>query len=85
MTIAVGENLPDATFRTLVEGKPVELSTRDVFAGKKVVLFGVPGAFTFTCSNDHVPGYVNNLETLQAKGVDSVAVISVNDHYVMDA
>ncbi len=85
MTISIGDKLPEATFRTIVDGQPAVLSTTDVFAGKKVVLFGVPGAFTNTCSNDHVPGYVENLDMLRAKGVDTVAVVSVNDHHVMEA
>jgi peroxiredoxin len=61
------------------------LTTADVFAGKKVVLFGVPGAFTPTCSNNHLPGYLENHDAIIARGVDQIAVIAVNDHHVMGA
>ncbi len=61
MTIAVGEKLPAATFKTMTADGAKELSTADIFAGKKVVLFGVPGAFTPTCSNNHLPGYLREL------------------------
>ncbi len=85
MTIRVGDTLPEATFRTVTADGPANLTTSEIFSGKKVVLFGVPGAFTATCSNQHVPGYVENYDTLLANGVDSIAVVSVNDHFVMDA
>ena len=85
MTIAVGQKLPDATFKTLTGDGPKELSTADVFAGKKVVLFGVPGAFTPTCNNNHLPGYVENHDAILAKGVDRIAVVAVNDVFVMGA
>ncbi|MEX0344911.1 MAG: peroxiredoxin [Rhizobiaceae bacterium] len=85
MTISVGDKLPEATFRTVTANGPANLTTPEIFSGKKVVLFGVPGAFTATCSNQHVPGYVENYDTLLANGVDSIAVVSVNDHFVMDA
>lgn len=85
MTIAVGEKLPDATFKTLTEDGPKELSTADVFAGKTVVLFGVPGAFTPTCNNNHLPGYLENFDAIKGRGVDTIAVISTNDAFVMGA
>lgn len=85
MTIAVGEKLPDATFRTMDGDDARELTTADVFAGKKVVLFGVPGAFTPTCNNNHLPGYLDNYDAILAKGVDTIAVLSVNDQFVMRA
>jgi peroxiredoxin len=85
MTITVGQKLPDVTFRTKTEDGTKELSTADVFAGKKVVLFGVPGAFTPTCSNNHLPGYLENYDAILAKGVDAIAVVSVNDVFVMGA
>lgn len=85
MTISVGDKLPDATFKTVTEEGPADISVGDIFAGKKVILFGVPGAFTATCHNQHVPGYVENFDTLMAKGVDTIAVVSANDHFVMDA
>lgn len=85
MTIAVGQKLPDVTFKTSTADGPKELSTADVFAGKKVVLFGVPGAFTPTCNNNHLPGYIENHDAILAKGVDQIAVVAVNDVFVMSA
>ncbi|MDQ2634194.1 MAG: peroxiredoxin [Pseudomonadota bacterium] len=85
MTIAVGEKLPDAKFKTMTADGAKDLSTADIFAGKKVVLFGVPGAFTPTCSNNHLPGYLENLDAIKARGVDTVAVIATNDVHVMGA
>lgn len=85
MTIAVGQRLPDATFKTSTAEGPKELSTADVFGGKKVVLFGVPGAFTPTCNNNHLPGYIENRDAILGKGVDKIAVVAVNDVFVMGA
>jgi peroxiredoxin len=85
MTIAVGEKLPAATFKTMTEDGPEEMSTPEVFAGKKVVLFGVPGAFTPGCTNNHLPGYLENFDAIKARGVDTIAVIAVNDVHVMGA
>lgn len=85
MTIAIGQKLPDATFTIMSEDGPKGQSTADIFAGKKVVLFGVPGAFTPTCSNNHLPGYLENRDAIFAKGVDSIAVVAVNDVFVMSA
>lgn len=85
MTIAVGRKLPDATFKTPTADGPKELSTADVFAGKKIVLFGVPGAFTPTCNNNHLPGYIENHDAILGKGVDQIAVVAVNDVFVMGA
>jgi peroxiredoxin len=85
MTIAVGDTLPEASFKVKTEDGAQTLSTADVFAGKKVVLFAVPGAFTPTCSNNHLPGYLENYDALLARGVDKVAVVAVNDHHVMGA
>jgi peroxiredoxin len=85
MTIAVGEKLPAATFKTMTEDGPEEMSTAEVFAGKKVVLFGVPGAFTPGCTNNHLPGYLENFDAIKARGVDTIAVIAVNDVHVMGA
>jgi peroxiredoxin len=85
MTIEVGSRLPNTTFRRLGPNGPETLMTEDVFAGKKAVLFAVPGAFTPTCHNNHLPGYLNNLDAFAAKGVDVVAVTSVNDVFVQDA
>lgn len=85
MTIAVGDQIPDVTVRTLTDGKPEPLQTADVLGKGKVVLFGVPGAFTPGCSKIHLPGYVENAAALRAKGVDVIACVSVNDAWVMDA
>ena len=85
MTISVGEKLPNATFKTVTADGPADLTGAEIFAGKKVVLFGVPGAFTGTCTHQHVPGYVDNYDVLLARGVDTVAVVSVNDPFVMEA
>ena len=85
MTIQPGEKLPDVTFTTMTADGPKGLSTADIFAGKKVVLFGVPGAFTPTCSNNHLPGYLENHDAILARGVDTIAVVAVNDVFVMSA
>ena len=85
MTIAIGDKLPAATFKEKTADGPVEISTDQLFAGKRVVLFAVPGAFTPTCSLNHLPGYLENRDAILAKGVDDIAVISVNDLHVMGA
>jgi len=81
--IKVGDRLPSATFNTMTAEGPKPKTTDDIFAGKKVVLFAVPGAFTPTCSNNHLPGYRDNLDALKGKGVDTIAVTAVNDVFVM--
>jgi peroxiredoxin len=85
MTIAPGAKLPDATFKTMTPDGAANVTTGDFFTGKKVVLFGVPGAFTPTCSMNHLPGFIENNDAIKAKGVDAIAVVSVNDHHVMNA
>lgn len=85
MTISIGQKLPDATFKTPSADGPANISAGDLFAGKRVILIGLPGAFTPTCSMNHLPGYIENLETFKSKGVDAIAVVSVNDVFVMDA
>ncbi len=86
MTIQVGDRLPQSTFRTIgPEGRPVERTTDDVFKGRKVVLFAVPGAFTPTCHRNHMPGFVAKADEIKAKGVDAIVVTAVNDVFVMDA
>jgi peroxiredoxin len=85
MTISIGEKLPQATFKTMTADGAKNITTDEVFAGKKVVLFGVPGAFTPTCSNDHLPGYLENHDAILTRGVDTIAVVAVNDHHVMGA
>ncbi|ODR96231.1 alkyl hydroperoxide reductase [Methyloceanibacter marginalis] len=85
MTIATGDSLPDATFRAVGPDGIDSMSTKDVFGGKKVVLFAVPGAFTPTCHLKHLPGFVENAAKLKEKGVDEVICVAVNDPFVLDA
>lgn len=85
MTIKTGDRIPAATLKIMGDSGPQDISTDDLFAGKKVVLFAVPGAFTPGCSNTHLPGYVINADKIKAKGVDSIVCLSVNDAFVMDA
>lgn len=83
--IKIGDTLPDATFKVRIDDGFGDMSTADVFGGKTVVLFAVPGAFTPTCSMNHLPGFLENHGEILAKGVDRIAVVSVNDHHVMNA
>ena len=83
--IKVGDRLPNAKFKVMTAEGPADKTTDDIFKGKKVVLFAVPGAFTPTCSRNHLPGFVNNAGAIKAKGVDTIAVTGVNDVFVMDA
>ena len=85
MTIAVGDKIPNATVKTRTDDGPADLSTGDIFAGKTVVLFGVPGAFTPTCSMNHLPGFLTHNDEFREKGVDTIAVVAVNDIFVMGA
>ena len=85
MPLKIGDRLPDATFRTLTPDGAKELTTDDVFAGKKVVLFAVPAAFSPTCSQTHLPSFVANHQAITASGVDAIACLSVNDVWVLDA
>jgi peroxiredoxin len=85
MTISVGDTLPETTFRVMTDDGPAPKSTSEIFSGRKVVLFAVPGAFTPTCHKNHLPGYLQNAEAIKAKGVDAIAVTGVNDVFVMDA
>jgi peroxiredoxin len=85
MTVHVGDKVPSATLMEMQEGGPKPVKTDDFFAGKKVVVFALPGAFTPTCSAKHVPGFVQNFDALKAKGVDAIACVSVNDAFVMGA
>ena len=85
MAIKEGDRLPAAKFNMMKDGKPTAVTTDDLFKGKKVVLFAVPGAFTPTCSMAHLPGFVANADKIKAKGVDSIVCLSVNDAFVMDA
>lgn len=85
MTIKVGDRIPSATLMQATADGPKEVSTDEIFGGRTVVLFGVPGAFTPTCSAKHLPGFVQQGAALKAKGVDAVACMSVNDVFVMGA
>lgn len=82
--IKVGDRLPEGRLRVKNEdGSASEVATADLFGGKKLVLVGVPGAFTSTCHNAHIPQFVANAETFRGKGIDSIVVMAVNDHHVM--
>jgi peroxiredoxin len=83
MTIAPGDHLPSATFSISTADGPQKITTDEIFAGRKVVLFAVPGAFTPTCHMNHLPGFLNEFASLKAKGVDTIACVSVNDVFVM--
>ena len=85
MAIQAGDNIPSCTLKIMGEQGPTDIITEEIFAGKKVVLFAVPGAFTPGCSLTHLPGYVVNADKIKAKGVDTIACIAVNDAFVMDA
>ena len=85
MTIKIGDKVPAVTLRHLAPEGPKEITTDELFGGKKVVLFAVPGAYTRTCSQRHLPSYVSNAAALKAKGVDTIACVAVNDAFVMGA
>jgi peroxiredoxin len=85
MTIKVGDKIPSATLMQMKDGGPKPVTTSELFDGKKVVLFALPGAFTPTCSAKHLPGFIQNAEAIHAKGVDTIACLSVNDAFVMGA
>lgn len=85
MTINVGDKIPSVGLATMGAEGPESISTDDIFSGKKVVIFGLPGAFTPTCSAKHLPGFVEHADAINAKGVDTIACISVNDAFVMGA
>ena len=85
MTIQTGDKVPACTIKIMGEQGPADITTEEIFAGKKVVLFAVPGAFTPGCSLTHLPGYVVNADKIKASGVDSIVCMAVNDAFVMDA
>jgi len=85
MPIKVGDRLPDAKFRVMTTEGPVWKTTDEIFKGRKVALFAVPGAFTPTCNNLHIPSFLNNAAAIKAKGVHTIAVTGVNDVFVMEA
>jgi peroxiredoxin len=85
MAIAVGEKIPSAKLKTMTAEGPKDISTDDIFNGKRVVLFAVPGAFTPTCSAKHLPGFVEKAADIKGKGIDTIACLAVNDAFVMGA
>ena len=85
MAIKAGDSIPSCTLKTMGDKGPTDITTDEIFAGKKVVLFAVPGAFTPGCSLTHLPGFVVNADKIKAKGVDTIACMAVNDAFVMDA
>lgn len=85
MTINTGDKIPSVTLKTMGGEGPQDITTDSIFSGKKVVLFAVPGAFTPGCSMTHLPGFVVNADKIKAKGVDTIACLSVNDAFVMGA
>jgi peroxiredoxin len=85
MTIKVGDKLPDTKFRVMTAEGPAAKDTSEIFKGKKVALFAVPGAFTGTCHKMHMPSITLNANAMKAKGVDTIAVTAVNDIFVLDA
>jgi peroxiredoxin len=85
MTISTGDQIPDVVMNHMTADGPAEISSKELFGGKKVVLFALPGAFTPTCSASHLPGFVANADKIKAKGVDDIVCLSVNDAWVMDA
>jgi len=85
MTIKVGDKIPECTLKVMGEKGPQNITTAELFAGKKVVMFAVPGAFTPGCSLSHLPGFVTQADEIKAKGVDSIICMAVNDAFVMSA
>jgi peroxiredoxin len=85
MTIKAGDRMPSGKLKTMTKDGPKDLTTDELFKGKKVVLFSVPGAFTPTCDAKHLPGFIQSSEALKGKGVDTIACMAVNDVFVMNA
>jgi peroxiredoxin len=85
MTIKVGDKIPSATLMQMKDGGPKPVTTDEIFTGRKVVLFALPGAFTPTCSAKHLPGFVQNADAIKARGIDLIACMAVNDAFVMGA
>ncbi len=85
MTIKAGDKVPEGTFKVMKADGPGAISSKELFSGKKVVLFSVPGAFTPTCSKEHLPGFIEKADELKEKGVDTIACLAVNDVFVMSA
>jgi len=84
MAIKTGDRIPEGTLKIMGEKGPQDITTAEIFGGKKVVLFAVPGAYTPTCSQAHLPGFVALADKIKARGVDTIACLSVNDAFVMD-
>ena len=85
MTIKIGDKLPEVTFRLVTADGPKPVTTAEFFGNRKIVLFGLPGAFTPTCHKNHLPGFIAQEAAFKAKGVDEIAMTAVNDHFVLDA
>ncbi len=85
MTVKIGDKIPDVTLKHMTADGPKNITTAELFGGKKVIIFGLPGAFTPTCSARHVPGFVDHFDAITEKGVDTIACVSVNDAFVMAA
>ncbi len=85
MTIKIGDKFPDSTFKVMGKEGPEDLQSGDIFSGKRIILFALPGAFTPTCHLNHLPGFLDNLEVFKSKGIDAIYVLAVNDVWVMDA
>jgi peroxiredoxin len=85
MTIQVGDKIPEVTLKWLTASGMAEVKTADLFKGRKVVLFSVPGAYTPTCSKEHLPGFISRADEIKAKGVDDIVCLAVNDPFVMQA
>lgn len=85
MTVKAGDKIPQATLMHMSDAGPAPISTDELFSGKTVAMFALPGAFTPTCSNQHLPGFIEKSEELRAAGVDTIVCLSVNDAFVMDA
>ena len=85
MTLKSGDTIPDVTFTIMGKDGPEPLKAKDYFAGRKIALFAVPGAYTPTCHAKHLPGFLSKLELIKSKGVDAIAVTAVNDIFTLDA
>jgi len=85
MTISVGDTIPSVDIATMTADGPSGVNTDEIFKGKKVAIFGIPGAFTPTCSAQHLPGFVQHADAIKGKGIDIIACIAVNDAFVMGA
>lgn len=85
MTIEANDMLPDVNLHIMREGRPKKISTKELTVGKTVIFFGLPGAFTPTCSEQHLPGFIHHADTIKGKGVSEIVCVSVNDPFVMDA